>query len=909
MSIFKILYTVLIVTIVTSFTASAQQDSIIISNIINKTKKLSDEQPLEKVYLHFDKPYYAVADTMWFKAYVTIEQNIPSPLSKIVYVEVLNAKDSLVQTVKLPLTNSVGYGNIPLNMGLYKQGNYYVRAYTLWMANFDNAFFFTKNIPIGEAIDKQINTFISLNNEPADKNIKTTAKIQFKDMTKKAYANKVVNWKVISNYDEFAKGRGTTDQNGVLTISVVSKNGEPITNGSIITDISIAEKETVNASFNLKQVLNEVDFQFFPEGGELISGIPNQVGFKAVKKNGLGIDLKGSIVDEQGNEISTFTSSFAGMGSFYLSPEHNKTYKAKLILKDGSTKTVDLPKASEQGISLQVANATADVINVKLIANAPFFEANKGKSFYITTLNANATYFAATVKLQNQVALIKIPKKDLPQGVTQINLFDSNSDALKERLVFILNPSTMNLAVKSDLPTYKPRQKVKITLDAKAATLPIVGDFSVAVIDEQKVPVDENTETTILSSLLLTSDLKGYIEKPNYYFIKTDEKKLADLDKLMLTQGYRRFAYKDILANKYPVVSYLPEQGINITGTLRDLTGMPVKKGALRLTVPGKTISSEVTTSNLGVFNFQNLVIPDSSEVMISAKYNANAANMMIMVDGIPSAMIGKNLNVADEVSNIDTALSSYLNNSQKQYRFMRTLKEVEIKGSSTIKKPSFRDHPTLNTLGQIADHEISGEAFSSCVLLIECLKARATGMIYDNTQEKFYVSRDYNTGSRVHAQIFINGAPVDARDINSVSATDIESIEIFLRDPLGTVDRLYGTKGVLIINTKKKPVGQKISKQQLMDMLPKTNVITFTPMGYAKERQFYSPKYLPNAVINSNDLRTTIYWNPKLITDEAGNVSFEFFNADGRGTYRAVIEGFDKNGNIGRAVYRYSVK
>lgn len=909
MRLLKILPTVFLLAILVNFTGFAQQDSIVLNNIISKTKQIAEEQPLEKVYLHFDKPYYAVADTMWFKAYLTIEQNIPSPLSKIVYVEVFNAKDSLVQTVKLPIKNSVGYGNIPLNMGLYKQGNYYVRAYTLWMANFDSGFFFTKNIPLGEAIDKQVNTFITLNNEPADKNIKTTAKIQFKDITKKAYANKVVNWKVISNYDEFAKGRGTTDQNGVLTINVTSKNGEPITNGSIVTDINIDEKETVNSVFNLKQVLNEVDFQFFPEGGELISGIPNQIGFKALKKNGLGVDVKGSIIDEQNNEISTFTSSHAGMGSFYLTPDAGKNYRAKLALKDGSIKIVDLPKAIAQGITLQVVNSNTDVINVKIIANTPFLEANKGKSFFITALNANSTYYAATIKLVNQVFLIKIPKKDLPSGIAQISLFSSNSEPLSERLVFVLNDNKMSLALKSDLPTYKPRQKVKMTLDAKVTALPIIGDFSVSVIDEQKVPSDENTETTILSSLLLTSDLKGYIEKPNYYFVKTDDKKLADLDKLMLTQGYRRFTYKDILTGKYPVVNYLPEQGINITGTLRDLTGMPVKKGTLRLTVPGKTISSEVTTSNMGLFNFQNLLIPDSSEVVISAKYNANAANLMILLDGVPSPISGKNLNVADEVNNIDTVLSSYLSNSQKQYRFLRTLKAVEVKGSSSLKKPSHLDHPALSGLGQIADHEIPGESLSGCNLLLECLKIRATGLTYDSNEEKFYVSREYINGTKTPVKIFINGIPVEARDINTVIAADVESVEIFLKDALGTVDRAYGTKGVLIINTKKAPVGQKISKQQLMDMLPKKNIVTFSPMGYSKERQFYNPKYLPNAIINSNDLRTTIYWNPKLITDENGTVNFEFFNADGKGTYRAVVEGFDKDGNIGRVVYRYTVK
>jgi hypothetical protein len=237
----------------------------------------------------------------------------------------------------------------------------------------------------------------------------------------------------------------------------------------------------------------------------------------------------------------------------------------------------------------------------------------------------------------------------------------------------------------------------------------------------------------------------------------------------------------------------------------------------------------------------------------------------------------------------------------------MRTLKTVEIKGAP-IKKPSHADHSALSGLNMTPDHLLSADRFTAgCNFLLDCLKTMATGMTFDT--ENFYVSRDYNQGSKTPVQVFINGNPVDARDINNVSIAELESVEIFLKDDLGTVDRAYGTKGVLVINTKKPPVGKKITKEELMNMLPKTNIITFNPMGYAKEREFYSPKYLPNAIINSNDLRTTIYWNPKLITDEKGNVSFEFFNADGRGSYRAVVEGFDKNGNIGRAIYRYTVK
>jgi len=889
-----------------SSSASAQQaDSIHLNRIIGQVKKLADAQPIEKVYLHFDKPYYAVADTMWFKAYVTLEQNIPSPFSKIVYVEVFNAADSLIKTVKLPVKNSVAYGNIPITMQSFKQGNYYVRAYTLWMLNFDDAYFFYKTIPIGEAIDKELITHINYTTEESDKTLKTNARIQFKGTDKKNLANKPVSWTIFSAGDVISKGKGTTDQNGFMTISVSRKENELITRGNISATINLTEKETATAHFSLKQDRNPVDVRFFPEGGNLIAGIPNQVAIKAVNPDGLGADIKGSILNNENHEVAVINPGFAGMSSFYLSPDEGVTYRAKITFKDGSTKMYPLPAAVTAGIGLQVINQTPEQINSRILANAPYLAANQGKSYFLVAQNNNVVCFAAKLQLNGQVVNIKIPKTGLPSGILQLTLFSTDNTPLSERLVFVWQPEQLNLMVKTDLPAYKPRQKVKMNIRASAHNLPVSGDFSIAVVDEQKVPYDENHETSILSSLLLTSDLKGYVEKPNYYFTKTDDKKLADLDKLMLTQGYRRFSYTDILADKFPAVTLLPEQGITLSGTLRDLTGMPVRKGSLRLMVTGKPISAELVTSNTGVFHFQNLVFPDSSQVVISARYNPNAANLMIIMDGTPFAAAGRNKNFPDEIRNIDTTLSSYLSNSQKQYRYLRTLKTVEIKGSAP-KRVSHTDHSALAGLGN-PDHLIDGSAFSACgTMVLECMKAQLTGLTFDG--EKFYVTRDYNSGSRTPVQVFLNNFPVEARDINTVNVAELESVEIFLTDALGTIDRMYGTKGVLVINTKKPPTGTKISKQEFLDMIPKKNIVTINPMGYSKEREFYSPKYLPNAQPVNADLRTTIYWNPKVITDASGNASLEFFTADGKGTYRAILEGVDKDGKIGRAVYRFKV-
>lgn len=902
----KFIIALILFSTVTQLSSYAQQDSIVLDNIMNKSKKLAEERPTERIYVHFDKPYYSVADTIWFKTYLTMEQNLPSILSKIVYVDVINSSDSLVQTIKLPVVKGVAAGNIPLTPGTYKQGNYYVKAYTLWMLNFGEDFFFTKTIPVGEAIDKQLITHFSYKTTQTDKNQNIEAIVQFKNSENVAQANKTVNWKVTSNFDVVSKGKGTTDQNGILRVKIDSRK-EPITSGELITDVVLSETNTVTSNFKLKPAKSNNDIQFFPEGGDLVSGVATRIAFKAINGAGLGIELKGTITDNGGNTLTNFTSTHLGMGSFYLNPESNKIYTANVTFKDGTTKSFELPKPVASGITLQVANTDPLSLGIKIFANETYFAANKGKTVFIVGSNGGIVYYAAKTKLSSLVTNAKIPKDKFPSGITQITLFSEAGDPVSERLAFNYPKSNISVTLKTDLAAYKPRQKVKMTVTAKNGTTPMEGNYSISVTDDQKVPVNEDNEITILSSLLLTSDLKGYVEKPNYYFNKPDEKKIADLDVLMLTQGYRRFNFKDIMTAPFPPLTLLPEQDMRITGTLRDRTGMPVRKGALRLTVTGSKYSAETMTNNTGVFAFPNLNIPDSSEVVINAKYNANGSSLMILLDGQMAPSLSKNPKQIDEVINIDSALAPYLNNSKRQYSYLRTLKEVKIEGAKA-KRPSHADYPALSGLSNITGTTIDGDRFQGCNTFALCLQTQAMGLTF--FENNFYVTRDYNQGNKTPVQIFINGTPSDYFALTAVQSSEVESVEIFPRDELGTINRLYGTNGVLVVNMKKAPKGTKMSLAEFKKLMPEANLLKFSPKGFSTQREFYSPKYVNAAsTYNFNDLRSTIYWNPKVITDTTGVLSLDYYNGDGNGTYRAVIEGVDKDGNISRSVYRYTVK
>jgi hypothetical protein len=336
---------------------------------------------------------------------------------------------------------------------------------------------------------------------------------------------------------------------------------------------------------------------------------------------------------------------------------------------------------------------------------------------------------------------------------------------------------------------------------------------------------------------------------------------------------------------------------------------MPVNKGNVHLTIKDKNLSLNAITDADGRFKFSNLIFQDSSQVVLSARNNVRSDDMVLSVDNEHGQSIAPNYNAPDEIVNIDSTLSDYLKNSKIQYSGKNILKEVVIKDTKIVKTVTHRDYSTLSSLAHEADYTIKGSLLAGCGSPLECIKSMAAGMVFEN--ENFYVMRDYNQGNKTPAAIFLKGQFVDVSNLSTLNANDIESVEIFYKDELGMIKSLYNTNGAIVINLKKVETPKKMSLQEIRDLLPKRYEVTFTPKGYAPLRAFYLPRYVgPRASqTNTTDARSTIYWNPNVITDKTGAATLEYFNADGRGTYRAIIEGIDKDGNIGRQMYKYTVK
>ena len=789
-----------------------------IEKIAQQLNNWAANNPIEKVYLQFDKPYYAVGDDMWFKAYVTLGPDHKlSALSGVLNVELIDERDSVVQHIKLPLVSGLTWGDFALNDSLH-EGNYRVRAYTNWMCNAGEDYFFDKHISI-------------------------------------------VN---------------------------------PLNNKAVAQTIPV------------KSIESNIDVQFFPESGYLVNGINTKVAFKAVGPDGLGAEIKGSITDDANNMLTTFSSKHLGMGVFNLLPLAGKSYKANVVFADGSSKSFDLPRAIDKGYVLAIDNSDTANIHVKISTSKTILLDNANDTVSLIAQLGGKIYYAAKSAPGTAIFTADIPKKRFPSGIVQFSLISSKQGALNERLVFIQNPDQLKLDVNTDRQTYSPQQKVNIQLNAKNAdNKPVQGSFSVSVVDETKVPENEEDESTILSNLLLTSDLKGYVEKPNYYFTNVNEQIRADLDVLMLTQGYSRFEWKDVLKNNFPAITYQPEKTLEVDGHITKINGKPLANAKVSLvSSKGTILYLDTVTDAKGRFIFDNLAFNDSLRFVIQAQTDKGDKYVKITLDNISPQKITSNKKAPDFKLNINEGLSTYLQSSkilyQEKMKYGLTnhtyvLKEVEIKG----KKDKLKHSANLNGPG-VADYVLVAGQFPPSLPLAQSLEGRIPGVTFVGGLPVAIKLAAASIQGAPPMRIMVDGTEMPPEYLSSLNMHTVQSIEVIDDIAYAAVYGARANGGVLVITSKQGDEG--ISE-------PAPGILFYSPIGYYKIRTFYSPHYDdPKTNIPVANLRSTIYWNPNMITDKDGNTSFQYFNAGSKGTYRVVIEGIDNDGNIGRRVFRYKV-
>lgn len=867
--------------------------------LLERMKTFNKLYAQEKVHLHLDKPYYAVGDNIWFKAYIINTESLEaSDISKILYVELINEKDSLKKQLRLPVGGGITWGDFKLPDSL-AEGNYRIRAYTQWMRNAGPEFYFDKTIKIGNSWANTVFTNTNYTFSKENSAEKVQADITFKDKDGKPYAGNEVRYEVQLNFRSLFKGKALTNEQGEVSLSFLNTQPSLYKSGKILATITLADQKKITKEIPVKATSKEVDVQFFPESGNLVEGLPNKIAFKALNASGLGEQVSGVIIDQTGSEINRFESRHLGMGNFVLNPQPGTTYTAKIKFPDGSEKNYSLPVIRPSGYILNVNNTDKDKLNVKIIRSEGIIDQ---KELKLVGQHNGTIQFVSKVSADKQISNLSISKKELTEGILQLTLFSGENVPIAERLVFVHNPADRLLTkLETAKTTYAKRENVTVNLSSSYMGQYNPASFSVSVTNTASVKPDPENESNIFSTMLLSSDLIGYIEKPNYYFINEGPEVAQNLDNLMLTQGWRRILWKNVINNMPPITRFAAEKGQRISGTITNYSGKPAANSKVSLfSSSGGFFALDTLTDAEGRFNFDQLIFPEDTKFIIQARTAKDKKRVDIHLDIVPGQIVTKSKNSGDIEVNVNEALSAYLKQSSNYFDELNKrgllektllLKEVQI----TEKKQQAKNSANLNGAGR-ADAVITAEQLGTCVTLSQCLQGRVAGLMIMNGQA--YLSRN---GGRTPMAIVLDGMNMGSDFLDNINVFDIETIEVLKSIGNTAIYGSNGGGGVLVITTKRG--GGNYSNT----FTP--GITTYNPKGLYISREFYSPKYEPSVPDRKPDLRTTVYWAPQVPTNEQGKSSFSFFNTDEAGTYRVVLEGMDHMGRLGRAVYTYEVK
>ena len=690
--------------------------------------------------------------------------------------------------------------------------------------------------------------------------------------------------------------------------------------GSLPSDNNKSSSQIEQKTVKKQPLVEDFEVSVFPEGGNLVEGAVNRVAFKALNKAGYPEVISVEITDETGLVITSAETFHAGMGVFSFMPFPGKKYFLKYRNGNGSKRQLELPKANNRAhsltASLQNEMLTIEVIKSPSGPNIPLY--------LLAHCRGQLFYFSATKGVENQVSnIIKFPEEDLPAGVLQFILFDEQMNPLSERLVFNKNYETAKIEFHTNNETYKTREQIITSLSIVDSDGNLLdGNLSVAITDDKDIAVD--SMTTILSTLLLSSELKGYIENPAYYLQDNPESVVA-LDYLMLTHGWRRYDIPDVIKGSYESSHFPFQTSMEISGFVKDNRSKPVADSEVLFMAKGGYFESTATDKS-GIFKFKDFEYPDGTSYFIQALGNkgSNRVDLVLAGDSFPkpvyapqspiSKMKITDLKTIDEVGN-----NAFIAKAEKRSMYdddmrMIQLSEVVITGRSVNRKAEPRLKYYANTS---SDKTIRREDINKMKPRTVSDILRGVGGVQVMPNGAIYIRGGIVSieKSKALPLVLIDGVPVAWGDLpfgsplEQVSVYDVESIDVF-KGASAAIFGARGDAGAISITTR----GGMDIVREVERMRGKSEAFNYTvqtPLGYQKPVEFYSPKYetLESKQFTVPDYRTTIFWNPDIVVTDAGEASFDFYTSDFPTTYSVVFEGLTDDGRIIRQVEKIRVE
>ncbi|QEC76921.1 hypothetical protein [Mucilaginibacter ginsenosidivorax] len=636
----------------------------------------------------------------------------------------------------------------------------------------------------------------------------------------------------------------------------------------------------------VKETAAAYDLQFFPEGGSLVAGLSSKVAFKVTAPNGNGVAVyRGAVIDQHNDTVARFEPLKFGIGSFTFTPVVNNSYKAIVKTSQGNKLVKELPIVSSQGYVMQLKDNGPD-LQVTVNSNTG------GGEIFLFAHTRQLVKAALSASLNSGVATFSIDKSKLGEGVSHITIFNNAKQPVCERLYFKRPKQLLQVDAAADQPQYATRKKVNINLGTKGAKgTSVLANLSLSVyrVDSlQQMDADD-----IFSYLWLRSDLRGNIESAGYYVKNQNAETDAAMDNLMLSQGWRRFQWNNIVNGGSSSFNFLPEYNDHLINAkiTNTLTGAPAKDIVAYLSVPGKRVqlyASRSDSSGHLVFNTKQLFGP--GEVVAQTNSEKDSTYRIDVLSPFSEQYSKRTIPQLTLTADLQKALEQHSLGMQVQNIY------------------------ALNKIKRFYDPGVDSSGFFAQPYKTYLLDNYTRFTTMEEVLRE-YVREDniVRSKGRYHIKVlnekgFLDGDPIVLLDdvpvfnIDKVMAIDplkVRKLEV-VRDRY-----FYGptvNEGVFSFTTYKGDLGG-------VEIDPHAVVLDYE--GLQLKREFYSPVYDTEKATNSRvpDFRNLLFWSPDVNTNTVGKGQVSFYTSDQKGKYVVSVQGISEEGDVGAQYFSFEVK
>lgn len=666
---------------------------------------------------------------------------------------------------------------------------------------------------------------------------------------------------------------------------------------------------------------------FYPEGGYITRSLPARVAFKLTDDNGLPFRGTLALFSTDEKDMGQFTVFHDGMGVFQLPKTYRGGY-AILTDEDGKKHRFALPNPRPEGATLETSLCSPeDGLNFRVLCS----EAYKGQRLGISlTCRGQLCWFKDIVG-EDSMSL-SIPKDRLREGVLQLTLFTPRGEVLSERLVWgPVKTAAPVMTIRQNADTYAPYSPIVLDINLKDAALsPLQADFSLAVRDANSETGAD--EASLPVNMLLTSDLKGYIHNPAYYFSDSTLQRREALDLLLMVQGYRRYSWKEMAGVNVFHLRQPVEDGLMLLGSMnatRDAVKNLQKEHSLDLnflmnTTKGSRFFS-VKTQQDGSFAIR---LPDFYEDAPTIVTVTNDKDRRVYTDlrlnrnFAPRALPYEPLAMAKEVE-IGLSRAQALANPSQTFDWPDTIpdlisKVIKLHGVKISAKRVMGYHPGSRYSWMKGEENTKRYARYYYNLNEELDRYQDSGRgvpnLWDWLKERnpnFYSDPDNDESSFTYkgasVQVVVDNDQIESgrlsrvkEDMKNFMMNEFRSLVIV--DNNAMADRVLANIGEnTTANTLRGATLFLYSRpDEERTTYYKRGTRWLTLHGYSMCDDFFSPDYRQSDTPTPTDHRRTLYWNPSLTTDANGHANVIFYSSS-RPNERLVInaQGIAVNGQM----------